>query len=49
MEAHVTRVAQGEEKDDEQPHGFTVIAKRDVRAGQLVTQDDFTLRAHKSS
>jgi hypothetical protein len=27
MEAHVTRVAHGEETDDE-PHGFTVIAKR---------------------
>jgi hypothetical protein len=47
MEAHVTRVTHGEETDDE-TQGFTVIAKRDVRAGQLVTQDDFTLRPPKS-
>jgi hypothetical protein len=47
MEAHVTRVTHGEETDDES-QGFAVIAKRDVRAGQLVTQDDFTLRPPKS-
>lgn len=47
MEAHVRRVAHGEDTDDE-PQGFTVIARRDVRAGQLVTQDDFTLRPPKS-
>jgi hypothetical protein len=48
MEAHVRRVVDGQETvRGDGPHGFNVIAAREVRAGQLVTRDDYTLRPPK--
>ncbi|MGI8780128.1 MAG: hypothetical protein ACR2L8_08165, partial [Solirubrobacteraceae bacterium] len=42
MEEHVRRVAEGDESGPA-PHGFNVIATRDLKAGQLVRSGDFTL------
>jgi hypothetical protein len=41
------RVAAGADSG-ESPHGFNVIATRDLKAGQLVMRSDFTLRAPKA-
>ena len=43
MQAHVARVVE-DDAEGEDPRGFTVIARRAVRAGQIVTQNDFTLK-----
>lgn len=47
MEAHVRRVVEGADTR-EGPHGFNVIATRDIKAGQLVMRSDFTLRPPKT-
>jgi len=46
MEQHVRRVAEGQDCG-EGPHGFNVIATRDIKAGQLVGRSDYTLRPPK--
>lgn len=48
MEVHVRRVVEGADTG-EGPHGFNVIATRDVKAGQLVMRTDFTSRPPKEA
>jgi hypothetical protein len=46
MEEHVQRAVDGE-PISQPPHGFNVIATRDLKAGQIVKREDFTLLPHK--
>jgi hypothetical protein len=46
MEEHVRRIAEDEPSETE-PHGFNIIATRDLKAGELVRREDYTLKPPK--